>query len=160
MRFATIFTGGSKGILSEKSVNAMEQEEYKRGMWPKGIDNSFAYGLGWDSVNLYPFNQYEIKALTKGGDTSLYHTSLVVLPGQRMAAAVVSSGGSSTTDQMLANEILISALQEKGVIKELKATPTFKATNKEKMPEDLLSYAGVYADSTQLMKIEISKAGN
>lgn len=46
VRFATIFTGGSKGILSEKSVKAMEQEEYKRGMWPKGKDNSFAYGLG------------------------------------------------------------------------------------------------------------------
>lgn len=66
VRFATIFTGGSNGILSEKSVQAMEQEEYKRGMWPKGTDNSFAYGLGWDSVNLYPFNQYDIKALTKG----------------------------------------------------------------------------------------------
>ncbi|WP_339265900.1 serine hydrolase domain-containing protein [Paenibacillus sp. FSL R5-0470] len=159
VRFATIFTGGSKEILSEKSVKAMEQEEYKRGMWPKGKDNSFAYGLGWDSVNLYPFNQYEIKALTKGGDTTLYHTSLVVLPDQQMAAAVVSSGGDSTTDQMLANEILLSALQEKGVIKELKPTPTFKASNKEVMPQGLLEYAGVYADSTQLMKIEISKAG-
>lgn len=159
VRFATIFTGGSNGILSEKSVKAMEQEEYKRGMWPKGIDNSFAYGLGWDSVNLYPFNQYEIKALTKGGDTTLYHTSLVVLPEQRMAAAVVSSGGDSTTDKMLANEILLSALQEKGVIKELKPTPTFKASNKETMPQELLDYAGVYADSTELMKIEISKAG-
>lgn len=60
---------------------------------------------------------------------------------------------------MLANEILLSALQEKGIVKELKATPTFKASNKENMPEELLSYAGVYADSTQLLKIEISKAG-
>jgi CubicO group peptidase (beta-lactamase class C family) len=159
VRFATIFTGQSTGILSEKSVKAMEQEEYKRGIWPKGADNSLAYGLGWDSVNLYPFNQYEIKALTKGGDTGLYHTSLVVLPEQRMAAAVISSGGSSTTDQMLANEILLSALQEKGVIKELKATPTFKTSNKEDMPQELLNYAGVYGDSTQLMKIEVSKAG-
>lgn len=76
-----------------------------------------------------------------------------------MAAAVISSGGASTTDQMLANEILLSALQEKGVIKELKATPTFKASNKEDMPQELVNYAGVYGDSTQLMKIEVSKAG-
>ncbi|WP_312847090.1 serine hydrolase domain-containing protein [Paenibacillus popilliae] len=74
-----------------------------------------------DSVNLFPFNQYGIKAITKGGDTASYHSSLVVLPEYNMSAAVVSSGGSSATDQLLATELLLSALQEKEIIKERKS---------------------------------------
>ena len=36
-------------------------------MWPGDSDNVFNYGLGWDSVKLYPFSEYGIKALAKGG---------------------------------------------------------------------------------------------
>lgn len=92
-RFSQLFTGQQQGILSEKSIQSMQQEEYKKGLWPKEADSSVGYGLGWDSVRLYPFNDYGIKALVKGGDIILYHASLVVLPEQNMAAAVLSSGG-------------------------------------------------------------------
>lgn len=94
-------------------------------MWPGDGDNSFNYGLGWDSVKLYPFNRYGIKALSKGGDTVLQHATLVVLPEQKMAAAVVSSGGSSITNQMMATNLLLVALKEKGTIKDYKAEQIF-----------------------------------
>lgn len=62
----------------------MAQEEYKRGMWPEDSDTLMSYGLGWDSVNLFPFNEYGIKAVMKGGDTLSYQSSLVVLPEYNM----------------------------------------------------------------------------
>ncbi|MHA6534501.1 serine hydrolase domain-containing protein [Paenibacillus sp. BAC0078] len=159
VKFSQIFTEKNKGILSKKSVTAMEQEEYKRGMWPEDSDESFAYGLGWDSVNLFPFNQYGIKALTKGGDTMSYHSSLVVLPELNMAAAVISSSeGSSLVTQMLANELLLSTLQEKKVIQKLKPDKSYGIPVKADMPQELSRYAGIYGGSTML-KVEMSTAG-
>ncbi|WP_230986759.1 hypothetical protein [Cohnella fermenti] len=67
VRFSQIFTGEAKEILSGNSVQAMAQDEYKTSLWPDDADNSIGYGLGWDSVNLYPFSEYGIKALTKEG---------------------------------------------------------------------------------------------
>lgn len=159
VRFSQIFTGQAQGILSDKSVKAMEQEEYKKGLWPDEADTSVGYGLGWDSVNLFPFDDYGIKALTKGGDTILYHASLVVLPEHDMAVAVLSSGGSSTTNQLLANDMLLHALKEKGTIAEFKPEKSYGTPVKADMPETLLKNAGIYGMTNQLIKIDINKAG-
>ncbi|WP_027094714.1 serine hydrolase domain-containing protein [Cohnella thermotolerans] len=159
VRFSQIFTGQAEGILSDESVTAMEQDEYKTPLWPDEADTSINYGLGWDSVDLYPFGEYGIKALTKGGDTVLYHASLVVLPEQDMAAAVLSSGGSSTTDQLLANEMLLHALKEKGTIAEFKPEKSYGKPVKAEMPESVLQYAGIYGATNQTIKAEISKTG-
>lgn len=159
VRFSQIFTGQVKGILSDESVTAMGQEEYKKGMWPEDADTSFGYGLGWDSVNLFPFGDYGIKALSKGGDTVLYHASLVVLPEQNMAAAVLSSGGASTTDQLLANEILLHALKEKGVIADFKPEKSYGKPVQADPPEEVLNQAGIYGATNQTIQVEISKDG-
>ncbi|NBD24692.1 serine hydrolase domain-containing protein [Paenibacillus glycinis] len=160
VRFSQIFNGHAEDILSAKALTAMEQEEYKRGMWPDDADTSINYGLGWDSVNLFPFSDYGTQALTKGGDTIFYHSSLVVLREYNMAAAVVSSGGSSTTDQLLANEILLSALKEKGAIADIKPGKSFGAPVKAAMPAELMNAAGVYGATNQLIKIDIGSAGS
>ncbi len=47
----------------------MEESEAKKDIWKESDDSSVEYGLGWDSVNLFPFDDYNIKALIKGGDT-------------------------------------------------------------------------------------------
>ncbi len=159
VRFSQIFMGHEKGILSDKAVKAMEQEEYKKGMWPGDGDNIINYGLGWDSVKLYPFSEYGIKGLAKGGDTGLQHASLVVLPEQKMAVAVLSSGGSSSTNQLMATEILLAALKEKGVIKDIKPNKSFGKQVKAKMPEDIAKKAGFYGNSFSHFNIEITKNG-
>ena len=74
-------------------------------------ENIFNYGLGWDSVKLYPFSEYGIKALA--GDTALQHAILVVLPEQKIAAAVLTSGGRSSTNQLMATELLLATLKRK-----------------------------------------------
>ncbi|MFC3749802.1 serine hydrolase domain-containing protein [Paenibacillus sp. GCM10012306] len=159
VRFSQIFTGRAEEVLSGKSAAAMTQEEYKTPLWPDNADNSIAYGLGWDSVNLYPFSEYGIKALTKGGDTPLIHSSLVVLPEQDIAAAVVSSGGSSTSNQLLANGILLQALKEKGIFAEFKPEKSYGAPVKADMPEAMLEYSGIYGMYTGTLNIDINKSG-
>ncbi|MFI8709452.1 serine hydrolase domain-containing protein [Bacillus sp. NPDC077411] len=159
VRFSQLFMGQGKGILSDKAVKAMEQEEYKKGMWPGDGDNIFNYGLGWDSVKLYPFSEYGVKGLAKGGDTALQHAILVVLPEQKMAAAVLSSGGQSSTNQLMATELLLAALKEKGTIKDIKPNKSFGKPIKAKMPQDVAKKAGFYGNSESHFKIEITKNG-
>ncbi|MGV2884381.1 serine hydrolase domain-containing protein [Paenibacillus taichungensis] len=159
VKFSRIFTGEVDGVLSSKSVEAMAQEEYKRGMWPEDSDTLMSYGLGWDSVNLFPFNEYGIKAVMKGGDTLSYQSSLVVLPEYNMAAAVISSGGSSLTNHFIANELLLSALEEKGVIKERKPEKSFGVPVKADMPKEISKFAGIYGGNNSVMKIKINTVG-
>ncbi|MEB8945065.1 serine hydrolase, partial [Bacillus cereus] len=159
VRFSQLFMGQGKEILSNKAIKEMEQEEYKKGMWPEDGDNVFNYGLGWDSVKLYPFDRYGIKALSKGGDTVLQHASLVVLPEQKLAAAVLSSGGSSMTNQLLANKLLLARLKEKGTIKDIKPDKSFGKPIKAKVPQDVVKKAGFYGNSYSHFKIEITKKG-
>ncbi|WP_165445160.1 serine hydrolase [Bacilliculturomica massiliensis] len=119
-RFAQIFMRGDGQtapvkILSPVSVEAMEQKEFARGMWPdKESPEADGFGLGWDSVNGQAFSQSSIREVTKGGDTFFYHASLVVLPEKNMAAAVLSSGGSSLYDQLLAETLLQERLEAAG----------------------------------------------
>jgi len=159
VRFAKLFTGEAPDVLSAESAKATAQPEYAKGLWTADADNSIDYGLGWDSVDLFPFGDYGIQALTKGGDTILNHASLVVLPEQKMAAAVVSSGGSSLTDQLLANQILLHALKEKGTISEIKPEKSYGKPIPADMPEKWLDYAGTYGATNQLLTVDIDKDG-
>ncbi|KAA8783707.1 beta-lactamase family protein [Paenibacillus amylolyticus] len=159
VKFSQIFTGEVEGILSEKSVKAMEQKEYQRGMWPEESDSSISYGLGWDSVDLFPFSDYGIKAVTKGGDTISYHSSLVVLPEHNLAAAVTSSGGSSAIDQLIASELLLSALEAKDIIQERKPEKSFGLPVKADMSKEMSAYAGFYGGNNTVLKVDVNTAG-
>ncbi|MHB8129774.1 MAG: serine hydrolase domain-containing protein [Mobilitalea sp.] len=158
--FAELFMKDTTSkVLTNTSAKAMAKSEYLNGIWHQEDDSSLSYGLGWDSVSTYPFTEYGIKALVKGGDTSLYHGSIIVLPEEGMAMAVLSSGGASTYNQLFAQEVLLDALLMKGSIEEIKANETFKAPIKVSMPEDLKRYAGYYAFTGGTVKIDISEDG-
>ncbi|MDS0528547.1 beta-lactamase family protein [Clostridium sp. SHJSY1] len=143
-KFATTFTNNSNKILSDNSLKAMENKEYLRGIWPAGEESELSYGLGWDNVNLYPFNRFNIKALEKSGDTNLYHSSLVVLPEKNMAMAVVSSGGTGGNDTWLAEQILLVALKEKGDLGNETLPNTNIPLEKVAVPSELKQYEGLY----------------
>jgi CubicO group peptidase (beta-lactamase class C family) len=158
VRFSQIFTGHAQEVLSEKSAAAMAQDEYKTPLWPADADSMIGYGLGWDSVDLYPFSEYGMKALAKGGDT-LFHASLVVLPEQDMAAAVVTSGGNGAHNQLLANEMLLQALKEKGAIADFKPAKSYGRPEKADMPESMLQYSGIYGVTGGTVSIDITEDG-
>lgn len=145
-------------LLDQSSLNTMAYPEYKKGIWPADDLDSLSFGLGWDSVKTYPFCQSDIQALVKGGDTSYYHASLVVIPEYHLAAAVVSSGGLSTYDEMAACSMLISALAEKDVSVD-DSVPTLQDAKAVAIPDIQLQNAGYYASTTQQMNVDISSDG-
>ncbi len=159
-RFSQIFMRDSKStVLSSDSAKAMENPEYLNGLMKFKEASSLTYGLGWDSVITEPFTEYKIKALVKGGDTLLYHSSLIVLPEEGMAMAVFTSGAASTYNQIMAQEVLLSALKEKGTITEIKATPTPVKPTKMDLPTDQKKYEGVYLAALGAIKVALSDDG-
>lgn len=102
----------AKEILPGELARSMEYSAYDLTYNPDGRDSTVSYGLGWDSVKTYPFENYGIKALVKGGDLSYYHANLTVLPELNISCAVLTSGGSSSACQLAVQEILLSYLEE------------------------------------------------
>lgn len=143
-------------MLSAKSTTAMANAEYKNGIWPEDDADMLAYGLGWDSVKVYPFALDGIQALNKGGDTLYYHAGLVVIPEYKMAVAVLTSGGAGTYNEMAGNQILIEALKAKGVTVTQTAPALPEATPAD-MPAELSDFSGYYGAFSQQMKVTIAE---
>lgn len=154
-RFAAIFTGESS-LLKKSSITAMEQKEYESGFWYEAEDNVIAYGLGWDSVSMYPFSDYSIKALVKVGDSIYYHAGFIVLPEENLAVAVLSAGGSSTMNQLFGQNILLDYLKESNRIKKIKEDKTFNAGTAAKVPEKFKQYTGYYGCTNQVFKLTLT----
>ena len=132
-------------LLSQEWLDLMNTDWAVKGLWPENSGNdTLAYGLGWDNVHQYPFNQSGITALVKGGDTLRYHASLIVLPEEEKAVAVLSSGGVSTYNQLAGERILIDALAEDGVTVD-ESLPALPEAQPAEVPEELEAYAGAYA---------------
>lgn len=157
-KLSTLFTE-SNDILPDNLIKSMANKEYARGQWSPEGDSVISYGLGWDSVNTYPFTDYGINALVKGGDSVYYHSSLIVLPDENLSVAVVSSGGSSAYNQILGQTILLDALKEKGRITKILPDKTFTAPVKMRIPENILAYQGYYGLSNASLKVTMDPAG-
>lgn len=143
-RFAEVLIGNRTDILTEASAKAMQEPEYKNGIWVPDERNTFSYGLGWDAVSLAPFSDYGITALTKGGDTIMYHAALTAIPESDISVAVLSSGGSSLFNTIFASNVLLEYLKDTGKIDKLLPDPTFEPPVKAAMPAELQSYSGLY----------------
>ncbi|MFB9327844.1 serine hydrolase domain-containing protein [Paenibacillus aurantiacus] len=153
-KFGDVLIGNRTDLLSEHSVKAMQSHEYRKGFWVPEETNSFNYGLGWDAVQLAPFDDYGITALSKGGDTTMYHASLITLPEHDLSMAVLSSGGASSYNSLLATKTLLAYAKDKGIIDEILPDPTFEPAVKAEMPADLEAYAGLYVTWGQLVDVQ------
>ncbi|NQX68429.1 beta-lactamase family protein [Paenibacillus alba] len=154
-KFAEVLIGNRTDILSEKSAEAMQSHEYRKGVWVSEETNTINYGLGWDAVRLAPFSDYGITALYKGGDTLMYHAALTTLPEHDISIAVLSSGGGSIYNSMLASNVLLEYARAKGIIKEILPEKTFEAPLKVDMPSDLIAYSGLYGTVGKTINLEI-----
>lgn len=151
-RFSNLFMrdqGTAAGILPQQAAREMEESSYEEAVNPEHIDSTLSYGLGWDSVDTYPFSRYGIKALVKGGDTTFYHSSLTVLPEENASCAVVTSGGSSAAAQLAVQEILMEYLEETGRIVRGPEDMTDGRETEDAggIPEELMACGGLYAGS-------------
>jgi CubicO group peptidase (beta-lactamase class C family) len=159
-RFSEAFMKESNlKLLTAETAIQTANAEYLNGLWYPDEDSSLSYGLGWDSVNTYPFTEYGIQALIKGGDTGVFHGSLIVLPGEDMAVAVLSSGGASIYNQVFAQELLLKALLAKGAIEKIHEDKTFENIIRGTMPSEMAEYSGYYGYMSGVVRIDISKDG-
>lgn len=167
-RFSRIFFEDTK-VLGRDMVQQISGEEYQSaGYLRLSGDSIMNFGLGADSVNLYPFNWYGIQAVSKGGDVMYQHAGFTILPEEKMSAAVLSSGG-STFNQLVTQAVLEAALEAKGRIekKEIQIEEEIDQTAAEEIPEEILKLAGIYAGNelyeisfpdSELMRIEQKEA--
>lgn len=162
VRFASLFLAdGDKSLLSQESIQAMAEPQYARGLWPEAEQGIFSYGLGWDSVALYPFSRYEdIPAWNKGGDTLLYHSTLTVLPMHNMAMAATAAGPtSSTLLAILVHEVLLSMLYAEGMIETIHPDREPLSPVGIEMPPELPGYSGFYANADNVFHVRIEPDG-
>ncbi len=157
--FSEVLSGKHPEMLSEASAEAMLQPEYRNGVWVPDTKNAFGYGLGWDSVDLEPFGDYNIRAATKGGDTIMYHSALITLPDDDISIAFVTSGGSSVFNTTAGTDILLEYLKQTGKITNILPEKTFQKPVKQTAPESLDKYSGLYGTvgETRTIKIENSE---
>ncbi|NGZ77953.1 serine hydrolase domain-containing protein [Saccharibacillus alkalitolerans] len=154
--FGDVLTGEHPELLSEQSVEAMLQPEYRKGVWVPETKNAFGYGLGWDSVDLDPFGEYGIRAATKGGDTIMYHSALISLPDDDISIAFLTSGGSSLYNTAAATDVLLEYLKQSGKIANVLPAPTYKKPVKTDMPADMKKYAGLYGTVGETRRISLN----
>lgn len=149
--FGGLFCG--ERILSADSLEAMTTNWAARGVWAEdSASDQLNYGLGWDSVSMFPFGYSGVRALVKGGDTLQYHAGLVVLPDHGKAVAVLSSGGVSTYNQLAGARILIDALAEDGVTVTETGFALPEAVPAD-LPEAVKEYAGTYASLSAVVTV-------
>lgn len=152
-KFSQIFMKDTNKILSRNSAHAMMNFEEKNNKYGYiSEDGAVNYGLGWDSVNTYPFNKFNIKALTKCGDTNSYHGVLTVLPDNNMSVSILSSGGTSSINQIIAQELLKGLLIKKGVISDFSESDILHEYKNINIPEEIKQNAGIYC-SDKMLKI-------
>ncbi|BCJ94233.1 hypothetical protein acsn021_18020 [Anaerocolumna cellulosilytica] len=162
VKFSQMFMKDSTvHLLSKESVHLMSKSWYLEDKIAATLgDTQMGYGLGWDSVNAYPFNLYGIQALTKGGDVNGYHANLTVLPEQNFSIALTSSGGSSTYLLEAAQDIILEVLLEEGLISDIKDIPfeTDYEAERAPLPKEMKQYEGYYL-SLNMLKIEFNEEG-
>lgn len=153
--FADVLMGNRTDILSVESVEAMLYQEYRRGIWVNATENSIGFGLGWDSVNLYPFSTYGIQGVVKGGDTLYLHSSLVAIPEHNIAMVVNTSGSNSGFNMLMATRVLEQFLLEQGIIDEIAPEWEPVPPVAQEMPEEMQRYAGLYASMGIVMDVAL-----
>lgn len=160
-KYGMTYTDNQEPLLSDASIAATYEEEARKGQWCEEYSGSINYGLGWDSVNTYPFADYGIKAAEKGGDALYTHGNLMVFPEQDMAVAVLSSGGSSAQDAIFAQYLATEYFKEQGILTEEKidSVKNKYETDKQEVPKELETYNGYYTSSGTSYKIKMTKTG-
>lgn len=139
-RFGSTFFTGDNTLLSEESKSEMAER------WNEDGENTDIYtddnGLGWDYVETWKCNGEDIKVISKGGDITLQHAWLSVVPDEDISVAVLSAGGTSSTNRVLANALTEVILEDMGKpVDEQKAKDiSFVDT----IPEEYKGYEGYY----------------
>jgi CubicO group peptidase (beta-lactamase class C family) len=144
--FGDSLSTGGRAALSKSSIAEMLKAQPSK--WAQaavkqvGFNPEDAYGLGLDVVDVPAYQKQGIKVIGKGGDTDVFHSQLLTVPGKRISVAVIEAGRGSTPGA-IAYDILDNVLEAKGLMKK-PATPVTQPLAAQPIPALYGSYAGFY----------------
>lgn len=151
-RFGRAFTAQGSDVLSKETASEMAEAAYQNGVWYERGESVTNYGLGWDAVDLYPFSEMGIKAVTKNGDVLLSGSQLLVLPELNLVAAVTASGQSASVGKAFLIQSMLDILLDKGLID---SVPMGGIQDKGTvaLTKDMTDYAGMYVRTSGTFEI-------
>lgn len=113
--------------------------------------------FGWEYSNLDELEAKGFQALGKGGNTLCYSTNLQILPDEGITIALMVN--SHASGEALTRPILDGLMKDKNLI----TPPPVKAkkpVEPQKIPEEMLKFAGIYAKDMAPVKVSFNKDGN
>ena len=163
-RIAMMFlSGGRVGttrILSGASVAEMAKDQ-TIGSFDPIHNESLAYGLGWDSVSQPGLAAVGFDGWAKGGDSSDYHAALVVSPQAQLGIVVLTSGPGSPPPIVVAERVLLRALDENGRIAAFPSPLLPVVPPVAPVPDGLLAaIAGEYAQGSVIVQLQPQPDGS
>ncbi|OOB77268.1 MAG: hypothetical protein BEN18_11020 [Epulopiscium sp. Nuni2H_MBin001] len=145
-------------FLTQQAIDLTTTPQYQTGLW--GTDKmAFEYGLGWDEIELYPFNEQDIQVLSKSGDTLTYSSALLVAPQYDIAVAVLATGGNSTFNTSFAGQMLIDELIKDGVMEQPAYELGYEVAEMVTIPDELLVNSGLYGNILGAFIYELNPEG-
>ena len=121
-------------------------------------NESFAFGLGWDSVSQPGLAAVGFDGWAKGGDSIDYGAALVVSPQAQLGIVVLTvSGGGSARAIAVAERVLLRALAENGRIAAFPSPLPPVVPPVAPVPDGLLAaIAGEYAQGSLIVQLQRS----
>src|SRR5437867_5668889 len=163
-RIAMMFlSGGRVGttrILSGTSVAEMAKDQ-TIGSFDPIHNESLAYGLGWGSVSQPGLAAVGFDGWAKGGDSSDYHAALVASPQAQLGIVVLTSGPGSPPPIVVAERVLLRALDENGRIAAFPSPLLPVVPPVAPVPDGLLAaIAGEYAQGSVIVQLQPQPDGS
>ena len=164
-RIAMMFLNGGRvgttRILSGASVAEMAKDQ-TIGSFDPIHNDSFAYGLGWDSVSQPGLAAVGFDGWAKGGDSNDYHAALVVSPQAQLGIVVLTdSGPGSSRAIAVAERVLLRALDENGRIAAFPSPLLPVVPPVAPVPDGLLAaIAGEYAQGSLIVQLQPQPDGS
>jgi len=164
-RIAMMFlSGGRVGttrILSGASVAEMAKDQ-TIGSFDPIHNNSFAFGLGWDSVSQPGLATVGFDGRAKGGDSNDYGAAIIVSPQAQLGIVVLAAlGNGSARAIAIAERVLLRALYENGRIAAFPSPLPPVVPPVAPVPDGLLAaIAGEYAQGSLIVQLRAQPDGS
>jgi CubicO group peptidase (beta-lactamase class C family) len=143
----------SDKILKPESLEEFQKPQFAPKTVPLGLP-LYQYGLGWDTVSIEKFFQQGITVLSKSGGTVEFTSMVYTAPKEKLSIALIFTGSADTA--AVCDQIMQALLEGKGMIKKSEDQMALPLKTIS-IPEDILSYAGLYGTNGNIIKVEFDK---
>ena len=152
---------GTTHVLSGTAVAEMAVDQ-TIGSFDPIHNDSFAFGLGWDSVSQPGLAAVGFDGWAKGGDSNDYGAAIVVSPQAQLGVVVLAASfGGSARAIAIAERVLLRALDENGRIAAFPSPLLPLVPPVAQVPEGLLAaIAGEYALGNLILQFQAQPDGS